>query len=122
MKNSALVCLSLSRASDSLVMIGVSEFLPIYIENQFMLTRSDATTLAGLVLIPAGAVGHLLGGVIVSKLQMSYKGLMKFMIVTSAISLVLLAFIIFVRCDPIPFAGISEDYGGYCVWSYRSEH
>ncbi|XP_046523769.1 solute carrier organic anion transporter family member 6A1 [Equus quagga] len=112
MKNSVLVCLSLSRASDSLVMIGVSEFLPIYIENQFMLTRSDATTLAGLVLIPAGAVGHLLGGVIVSKLQMSYKGLMKFMIVTSAISLVLLAFIIFIRCDPIPFAGISEDYGG----------
>lgn len=50
MKNSALVCLSLSRASDSLVMIGVSEFLPIYIENQFMLTRSDATTLAGTFL------------------------------------------------------------------------
>ena len=41
------VYLSLSRASESLVMIGASEFLPIYIENQFILTPSEATTLAG---------------------------------------------------------------------------
>lgn len=39
--------LSLSRASESLVMIGASEFLPIYIENQFILPPNEATTLAG---------------------------------------------------------------------------
>ncbi|KAB0394819.1 hypothetical protein E2I00_019336 [Balaenoptera physalus] len=46
-KNPMFVYLSLSRASESLVMIGASEFLPIYIENQFILTPSEATTLAG---------------------------------------------------------------------------
>nr|CAI9689227.1 unnamed protein product [Rangifer tarandus platyrhynchus] len=111
-KNPIFVCLSLSRASESLVMMGASEFLPIYIENQFILTPSEATTLAGLVLLPGGALGQILGGIIISKLHISSKGLMKFVIVTSAISLVLLAFVVFVYCDPIPFAGITEDYGG----------
>ncbi|XP_020746102.2 solute carrier organic anion transporter family member 6A1 [Odocoileus virginianus] len=111
-KNPIFVCLSLSRASESLVMIGASEFLPIYIENQFILTPTEATALAGLVLLPGGALGQILGGIIISKLHMSSKGLMKFVIVTSAISLVLLAFVVFVYCDPIPFAGITEDYGG----------
>ncbi|XP_057576143.1 solute carrier organic anion transporter family member 6A1 [Hippopotamus amphibius kiboko] len=111
-KNPMFIYLSLSRASEYLVMIGASEFLPIYIENQFILTPSKATTLAGLILIPGGALGQILGGIIISKLQMSCKGLMRFVMVTSAVSLVLLAFVIFVYCDSIPFAGITEDYGG----------
>uniref|UniRef100_A0A8C6B350 Solute carrier organic anion transporter family member n=1 Tax=Monodon monoceros TaxID=40151 RepID=A0A8C6B350_MONMO len=111
-KNPMFVYLSLSRASESLIIIGASEFLPLYIENQFILTPSEATTLAGLVLIPGGALGQILGGIIISKLQMSCKGLMRFVMVTSAVTLVLLAFVIFVHCDSIPFAGITEDYGG----------
>uniref|UniRef100_A0A452E2T5 Solute carrier organic anion transporter family member 6A1 n=1 Tax=Capra hircus TaxID=9925 RepID=A0A452E2T5_CAPHI len=79
-KNPIFMYLSLSRASESLVMIGASEFLPIYIENQFILSPNEATTLAGLVLLPGGALGQILG--------------------------------VFVNCDPVPFAGITEDYGG----------
>ncbi|XP_065729747.1 solute carrier organic anion transporter family member 6A1 [Phocoena phocoena] len=111
-KNPMFVYLSLSRASEYLIIIGASEFLPLYIENQFILTPSEATTLAGLVLIPGGALGQILGGIIISKLQMSCKGLMRFVMVTSAVTLVLLAFVSFVHCDSIPFAGITEDYGG----------
>ncbi|XP_006755211.1 PREDICTED: solute carrier organic anion transporter family member 6A1, partial [Myotis davidii] len=106
------VCLALSRASDFLLMFGASVFLPKYIENQFILTPSQATTLSGLVLIPGGAFGQLLGGVIASKLQMYCKGLMLFTMVTSAISLVLVMLSVFVRCEPILFAGITEDYNG----------
>uniref|UniRef100_A0A2K5CTU6 Solute carrier organic anion transporter family member 6A1 n=1 Tax=Aotus nancymaae TaxID=37293 RepID=A0A2K5CTU6_AOTNA len=112
MKNPVLICLALSKTAESLVMIGASEFLPIYLENQFILTPTMATTLAGLVLLPGGALGHLLGGVIVSTLEMSYKALMRFIMVTSVISLILLMFIIFVRCNPVQFAGINEDYDG----------
>uniref|UniRef100_A0A8C0HVC2 Solute carrier organic anion transporter family member 6A1 n=1 Tax=Balaenoptera musculus TaxID=9771 RepID=A0A8C0HVC2_BALMU len=111
-KERKIKSLKYGKASESLVMIGASEFLPIYIENQFILTPSEATTLAGLVLIPGGALGQILGGIIISKLQMSCKGLMRFVMVTSAVTLVLLAFVIFVHCDSIPFAGITEDYGG----------
>ncbi|XP_045689713.1 solute carrier organic anion transporter family member 6A1-like, partial [Phyllostomus hastatus] len=65
-----------------------------------------------LVLIPGFVLGQLLGGLIVSKLHMYCKGYMRFVIVTSAMSLVLVVISIFVHCNPIPFAGINEDYGG----------
>ncbi|XP_054411735.1 solute carrier organic anion transporter family member 6A1 isoform X2 [Pongo abelii] len=112
MKNPVFLCLALSKATEYLVIIGASEFLPIYLENQFILTPTVATTLAGLVLIPGGALGQLLGGVIVSTLETSCKALMRFIMVTSVISLILLVFIIFVRCNPVQFAGINEDYDG----------
>ncbi|XP_054445326.1 solute carrier organic anion transporter family member 6A1 [Pteronotus mesoamericanus] len=106
------VCLALSRASDYLFIIGASEVLPKYIEHQFILSPNQATTLSGLVIIPGAALGQLLGGAIVSKLHMYCKGFMRFIMVTSAISLVLVVFAIFVHCNPIRFAGINEDYGG----------
>ncbi|XP_046945728.1 solute carrier organic anion transporter family member 6A1 [Lynx rufus] len=112
MKDPGFICLALTKASESLVLIGASEFLPIYIENQFVLTHTTATKIAGFVLLPGGALGQLLGGIIVSKLHMSCKALMRFTIVTSVISLVFFGFVIFVRCDTIPFAGINEDYDG----------
>uniref|UniRef100_A0A2K6BHD2 Solute carrier organic anion transporter family member 6A1 n=1 Tax=Macaca nemestrina TaxID=9545 RepID=A0A2K6BHD2_MACNE len=112
MKNPVLICLSLSKATEFLVIIGAAEFLPIYLENQFMLTPPVATILAGLVLIPGGALGQLLGGIIASTLEMSCKALMRFIMATSVISLILLMFISLVRCNPLQFAGINEDYDG----------
>lgn len=41
------ICLAFTRASDFLLMIGASVFLPKYIENQFILTPTQATTLSG---------------------------------------------------------------------------
>ncbi|XP_078221992.1 solute carrier organic anion transporter family member 6A1 isoform X2 [Callithrix jacchus] len=46
MKNPVLICLALLKAAESLFMIGASEFLPIYLENQFILTPTMATALA----------------------------------------------------------------------------
>ncbi|XP_004375127.1 solute carrier organic anion transporter family member 6A1 [Trichechus manatus latirostris] len=112
MKNQVFVCLALSRATEYLLIIGVSEFLPKYIENQYELTPTVATTLAGLVLLPGGAIGQLLGGVIISKLEMSCKAIMRFVMATSAITLILLVFIVFVRCETVQLAGITENYDG----------
>nr|KAF6442340.1 solute carrier organic anion transporter family member 6A1 [Rousettus aegyptiacus] len=111
-KTPIFVSLALARASESLLIIGASAFLPIYVENQFMVTPTKAATLSGLVLIPGAALGQLLGGIIVSKLQIYCKGLLTFIMVTSMITVVLVIFMIFVYCNPMPFAGINEDYGG----------
>ncbi|XP_035875966.1 solute carrier organic anion transporter family member 6A1-like [Phyllostomus discolor] len=111
-KTPIFVCLSLTKASESLFLIGASEVLPKYLENQFMISTHQAVALSGFVFIPAFALGQLLGGLIVSKLHMYCKGNMRFVIVTSAMSLVLVVISIFVHCNPIPFAGINEDYGG----------
>nr|XP_031297541.1 solute carrier organic anion transporter family member 6A1 [Camelus dromedarius] len=111
-KSPMFVCLSLARASESLVIIGTSALLPVYIESQFMLTPSDATTLSRFILILGDAIGQFLGGIIVYTMRMSCKCLMRFVMVTAVVSLVAFALIIFVHCDPIPFAGFNEDYGG----------
>lgn len=47
MKTPMFVCLALTRAPQFLVMVGASEFLPIYLENQFVLTATKATILSG---------------------------------------------------------------------------
>ncbi|XP_047586394.1 solute carrier organic anion transporter family member 6A1 isoform X1 [Lutra lutra] len=112
LKNPILICLALTKASGSFVFIGASEYLPLYIENQFSLTRSIATKIAGFVLLPAGGLGELLGGIIVSTLHMSCKALMRFIMVTSAVSLMFFGFVIFINCAPVPLAGINEDYSG----------
>nr|KAF6442337.1 solute carrier organic anion transporter family member 6A1 [Rousettus aegyptiacus] len=66
-KTPIFVSLALARASESLLIIGASAFLPIYVENQFMVTPTKAATLSGLVLIPGAALGQLLGGCTHSK-------------------------------------------------------
>ncbi|XP_037386295.2 solute carrier organic anion transporter family member 6A1-like [Talpa occidentalis] len=112
LKTPIFLFLALCRASESLVLIAGAEFLPRYIESQFILTPQEATTLTGIILIPGGAIGRFLGGVIASKLEMSCKALMRFIIITSAVTIILLIFLFFVHCNSIPFAGINEDYAG----------
>ncbi|XP_046316398.2 solute carrier organic anion transporter family member 6A1 [Marmota monax] len=112
LKNPVFLCKAVSKASEFLVLIGASEFIPIYLENQFIITPRMAATLTGVILIPGCALGQLLGGIIVSKLQMSCKALMRFIIITSLLSIIFLVLIIFVHCHPVQFAGINEDYDG----------
>ncbi|XP_052605282.1 solute carrier organic anion transporter family member 6A1 [Peromyscus californicus insignis] len=111
-RNPLLLCYAMCKATESLTYIGASEFLPKYLQNQFLLAPSLATLLTGIILIPGGAVGNFLGGFIVSKLRMSCKNKMKFIIVTSITSLLLFILIAFVHCETVRFAGISEDYDG----------
>ncbi|GAB1285293.1 Solute carrier organic anion transporter family member 4C1 [Apodemus speciosus] len=66
----------------------------------------------GIILVPGGAIGNFLGGFIVSKLKMSCRSQMKFIMLTSIMSLLLLILNIFVKCERVKFAGISEDYEG----------
>ncbi|XP_005077281.1 solute carrier organic anion transporter family member 6A1 isoform X1 [Mesocricetus auratus] len=107
-----LICHAMCKATESLSNIGATEFLPKYLENQFLLTPSLATLLTGIILVPGGAIGNFLGGFIVSKLKMSCKSQMRFVMVTSIISLLLFILIVFVECEAVHFAGISEDYDG----------
>nr|XP_044988085.1 solute carrier organic anion transporter family member 6A1 [Jaculus jaculus] len=112
MQNPMMMSQAFSKASEYLAFIGASEFMPIYIENQFLLSPSLATMLTGILLIPAGALGTFLGGFIVSKLEMSYRSLMRFTMATSTIAVIFLSLVIFVSCETVPFAGINENYDG----------
>eukprot|EP00073_Rattus_norvegicus_P050008 XP_017452349.1 PREDICTED: solute carrier organic anion transporter family member 6A1-like isoform X2 [Rattus norvegicus] len=111
-KNPLLMCYSMCKATESLALIGATEFLPKYLENQFLLSPSSAALLTGIILIPGGAIGNFLGGFIVSKMKMSCKTQMRFITVTSVISLLLFVLNAFVKCERVKFAGINSDYEG----------
>ncbi|XP_051009637.1 solute carrier organic anion transporter family member 6A1 [Acomys russatus] len=110
--NPLILCYAMSKATEALTFVGAAEFLPKYLENQFLLTPSFATLLTGIILIPGGAIGNFLGGFIVSKLKLSCKSQMKFILITSILSLLLLILIVFVDCETVKFAGINDDYDG----------
>ncbi|KAL6085137.1 hypothetical protein STEG23_027565, partial [Scotinomys teguina] len=112
LRNPVLTCFCLCKTTESLTFKGASKFVPIYLENQFLLTPSLATALTGIIILPGSAIGHFVGGLIVDRLEMSCKNKIRFIVVTSTVALVLLILILFVECETVKFAGINEDYDG----------
>ncbi|KAG8456340.1 hypothetical protein GDO86_002213 [Hymenochirus boettgeri] len=111
-KNPVLISLTLASCSDGFITTGFATFLPKFIENQFSLTSSFSAVLGGGVLIPAAAVGQVLGGVIVSRFKLECKNIIKFSLISSIISVALTTVFIFARCGNDPFAGVSALYNG----------
>uniref|UniRef100_A0A8V5GSL5 Solute carrier organic anion transporter family member n=2 Tax=Melopsittacus undulatus TaxID=13146 RepID=A0A8V5GSL5_MELUD len=111
-KNPVLMSLIVASTSEALVATGFATFLPKLIENQFGKTSSFSATLAGLVLIPAAALGQVVSGILVSKCKMDCKSIIKFMIGTCSVALLLNTVFLFAKCGNEPFAGVSETYNG----------
>ncbi|CAH2297106.1 solute carrier organic anion transporter family member 4C1 [Pelobates cultripes] len=112
MKNPVLISLTLASCADALIITGFAAFLPKYIENQFSLTSSFSAILGGGVLIPAAAIGQVVGGLIISKFKIECKNSILFSVITSFVSLALLTVFIFAKCGNDPFAGVSILYNG----------
>ncbi|KAM4050891.1 solute carrier organic anion transporter family member 4C1 [Anomaloglossus baeobatrachus] len=111
-KNPVLMTLTFASCSDALITTGFAAFLPKFIENQFSLTSSFSAILGGGVLIPAAAIGQIIGGLIVSKFKFDCKTIIRFCIILSAISVALTSVFIFAKCGNDPFAGVSVTYNG----------
>ncbi|XP_073534044.1 solute carrier organic anion transporter family member 4C1 isoform X2 [Phyllobates terribilis] len=111
-KNPVLMTLTFASCSDALITTGFAAFLPKFIENQFSLTSSFSAILGGGVLIPAAAIGQIIGGLIVSKFKFECKMIIRFCIILSIISVALTTVFIFAKCGNDPFAGVSVPYNG----------
>ncbi|KAF7250248.1 Solute carrier organic anion transporter family member 4C1 [Varanus komodoensis] len=66
----------------------------------------------GLVLVPGAAIGQIISGTLVSKLQLNCKNIIRFIIITCSIALVLNMVFAIAKCGNEPFAGVSETYNG----------
>ncbi|XP_041911552.1 solute carrier organic anion transporter family member 6A1-like [Arvicola amphibius] len=110
--NPLLLCCSLCKTMEYVTFRGTSQFVPLYLENQFLLTPSVATQYSGLVILPAGIIGRFLGGIIVDRLELSCKNKIRFTAVTTFVGFLLFILILFVKCETVKFAGINEDYDG----------
>ncbi|XP_042311154.1 solute carrier organic anion transporter family member 4C1 [Sceloporus undulatus] len=112
LRNPVLMCLVIAAALEALVATGFATFLPKFIENQFGYTSSYSATLGGLVLVPGAAIGQVISGTLISKLQMNCKTIIKFILMTCSVALLLNMVFAFAKCGNEPFAGVSETYNG----------
>lgn len=64
----------------------------------------------GLLVVPAGAIGAVSGGLVIERFKMTFNGIVKTQFFVSVI-VVLMAFPIFLtHCDPVDFAGVNVGY------------
>ncbi|CAH1238380.1 SLCO4C1 [Branchiostoma lanceolatum] len=104
-----LLCLTSASCGIAMSFNGLITFTVKYIENQFAQPAGWSAILAGMVLIPGGMGGALLGGLLMRRLQVGISGALKLAIAASiAMGVTSAAFLL--RCDNINMAGVTSPY------------
>ncbi|XP_067856884.1 solute carrier organic anion transporter family member 4A1 [Heptranchias perlo] len=111
LRNPTFIFLCLSGATEATLIAGMSTFGPKFLESQFSLSASQAATLFGYLVVPAGGGGTFLGGFIVNKLKLRCAGIIKFCLICTILSL-LAIFIVCIHCPNMPVAGITSTFNG----------
>uniref|UniRef100_A0A670I4K9 Solute carrier organic anion transporter family member n=1 Tax=Podarcis muralis TaxID=64176 RepID=A0A670I4K9_PODMU len=109
LKNPTFIFLCLAGATEATLIAGMSTFGPKFLESQFSLSASEAATLFGYLVVPAGGGGTFLGGFIVNKFKLRCSGIIKFCLFCTMSSL-LAIFIFFIDCPNMPMAGVTQMY------------
>nr|XP_027810086.1 solute carrier organic anion transporter family member 4A1 isoform X3 [Marmota flaviventris] len=111
LKNPAFILLCLAGATEATLITAMSTFGPKFLEAQFSLSASEAATLFGYLVVPAGGGGTLLGGYFVNRFKLRGAGPVRFCLLCTLISL--LSFLVFLtHCPNVPVAGVTAAYGG----------
>ncbi|XP_063153031.1 solute carrier organic anion transporter family member 4A1 [Candoia aspera] len=111
LKNPTFIFLCLAGATEATLIAGMSTFGPKFLESQFSLSASEAATLFGYLVVPAGGGGTFLGGFIVNKFKLRCSGIIKFCFLCTMSSL-LAIFIFFIDCPNMPMAGVTQMHDG----------
>ncbi|KAM9296206.1 solute carrier organic anion transporter family member 4A1 [Gastrophryne carolinensis] len=111
LKNPTFIFLCLAGAMEATLITGVSTFGPKFLESQFSLSASEAATLFGYLVVPAGGGGTFLGGFIVNKLKLHCSGVIRFCILCTVLSLTSV-FIFLFSCPNMPMVGVTSPYHG----------
>ncbi|XP_007653972.1 solute carrier organic anion transporter family member 4A1 isoform X1 [Ornithorhynchus anatinus] len=106
LKNPTFFLLCLAGATEATLISGMSTFGPKFLESQLSLSASDAATLFGYLVVPAGGGGTFLGGFFVNKFKLRCSGMIKFCLFCTLISF-LATSIFFLHCPNMPMAGVT---------------
>ncbi|XP_052049333.1 solute carrier organic anion transporter family member 6C1-like [Apodemus sylvaticus] len=110
LRNPLVLTQTFCKITESMAFKSSLHFLPQYLQTRFLITPARASSLSGAVLFSGGSVGRFFGGYIVDRLQMNNKNKLKFIAISSFVSLLLFLLIFFVECETAKFAGINDDY------------
>ncbi|KAF7648717.1 hypothetical protein LDENG_00152860 [Lucifuga dentata] len=109
LKNLPFLFLCLAGATEATLIAGMSTFGPKFLESQFSLSASEAAMWFGLIVIPAGGGGTLLGGYILKRLNMRCRAIIRFCMLCAVVSLIAI-FIFLIHCPNMPMAGVTAPY------------
>ncbi|XP_004841073.1 solute carrier organic anion transporter family member 4A1 isoform X3 [Heterocephalus glaber] len=109
LKNPTFILLCLAGATEATLIASMSTFGPKFLEAQFSLSASEAASLFGYLVVPAGGGGTLLGGFLVNRFKLRGPGIVRFCLLCTLTSL--LAFFVFLtHCPNVPMAGVTTGY------------
>lgn len=121
--NPTYMCISLGAVMDGFLLTALAAFLPKYFESQFHLSPGYAAMLVGVIVVPAGAGGTIMGGYLGKHFHLTRSGSIKMYIICQALVIPLyLGFLLY--CPNGDFAGVTTDKVGNFTYpdvSFRSE-
>ncbi|XP_025326414.2 solute carrier organic anion transporter family member 4A1 isoform X3 [Canis lupus dingo] len=109
LRNPTFILLCLAGATEATLIAGMSTFGPKFLEAQFSLSASEAATLFGYLVVPAGGGGTFLGGFFVNKFKLRGAGIIKLCLLCTLTSL-LAFFVFFIHCPNVPMAGVTASH------------
>ncbi|XP_071505132.1 solute carrier organic anion transporter family member 5A1-like [Diadema antillarum] len=111
-KNPLYLVINMAFVTEFAAQIGLNIFFPKYLETQFGLTSSVANLITGATLVPAAAIGSIVGGLIVNKLKTKAEGSCKIALALSVVAMFLLLITFGIGCRTVPMAGVTTSYNG----------
>jgi len=104
--NPLFLLISFAVAIDSMLLAGLSAFLPKYIEVQFKLSAGFSAQIVGILVVPAGAAAVLLGGWIVKKLKLTRDRILIYCVVIQLLNIPLV-FMFLLFCPTQNYVGLN---------------
>jgi hypothetical protein len=107
--NKVFLFTTIAGTAEGFAVSGTATFIPKFLESQFHLTSSDASFSAGVVIIPGGILGMLIGGFLIRRFQWTCGQCAK--ACTIIAFLALFPILIFLtHCPNQDFAGVTTSY------------
>ncbi|KAA3675953.1 solute carrier organic anion transporter family, member 3A [Paragonimus westermani] len=110
LRNRIYLVVSLCICSEMFMIIGFASFLPKYLEMEYHISKSTASLIAGGLIVPAGALGILAGGLILHRSHFRRRGAIRFVLVINFIIIGCISSFFFLGCGNPAIAGITVDY------------
>ena len=109
--NKTFVFLSLAASFEGFAVAGYSTFLPKFVESQFRVSAGSASTYTGLVVVPGGIGGMLLGGILIKKMKWPCDKIIRACFFISVVAF-LCSVIGLLGCPDREFVGVTLPYKG----------
>ncbi|KAK7491737.1 hypothetical protein BaRGS_00016993 [Batillaria attramentaria] len=108
LRRPVFVILVLALGMHIFAVVGFSSFLIKFVERQFGLPAWKSSSIFGLSNLVFGGLGTFTGGVLVSRLNLTRRGCLRWVVFSTALSTILSAITIFLGCGNEPIVGLRQ--------------